>query len=75
MSVEEERGVARHRVAGHGIEDVEALPEEDPHRQHAKRMEVPGKTPVAQLAKWLRTAPQVETVEVLGLAVLPKDKR
>lgn len=58
-----------------GIEDVEALTEEDPNGQRAKSMEVPGKTAVVQLAKWLREAPQIEAVEVLGFAVMPREKR
>ncbi|HTU88668.1 MAG TPA: serine/threonine-protein kinase [Gemmataceae bacterium] len=36
---------------------------------------VKGKTPVAELAAWLRKMPGVETVQVLGFVVLPQEKR
>jgi hypothetical protein len=36
---------------------------------------VPGKTPLAELAKPLRSAPQVEALKVVGLAVMPKENR
>jgi serine/threonine protein kinase len=57
-----------------GIEDVEALTA-DPEGQRAKGRQVEGKTPVAELAAWLRQTPGVEAVRVLGFAVMPKEKR
>ncbi len=58
-----------------GIEDVEALTEDNPSGTRSKGKEVKGKTPVAQLADWLRQTPGIETVQVLGFAVMPKGKR
>lgn len=58
-----------------GAEDVEALTENDGGGQRAKGKSVAGKTPVAQLAEWLRQAPQIEAVQVVGFPVMPKDKR
>jgi hypothetical protein len=40
----------------------------------SKGVEVVGKTPLAQLADWLRRRPGIETVQVLGFAVEPKEK-
>ncbi|HEY7326074.1 MAG TPA: protein kinase [Gemmataceae bacterium] len=40
-----------------------------------KGVELKGKTPLANLASWLRKAPGIETVQVLGFAVMPKEKR
>jgi hypothetical protein len=37
--------------------------------------EVKGDKAVEQLAAWLRKCPQIETVQVLGFAVLPEEKR
>ncbi len=58
-----------------GEQDVEALTEDDPAGQRGKGKSVQGKTPVVQLAQWLRQAPQIEAVQVVGFAVMPKDKR
>jgi serine/threonine protein kinase len=42
--------------------------------QRGKGQEVKGKTEVASLADWLRSAPGVETVSAVGFSVLSKDK-
>jgi hypothetical protein len=57
-----------------GETDVETLTA-DPAGQRAKGKKVEGKTPVAELVAWLRKTPGVETVQVLGFAVMPKEKR
>jgi hypothetical protein len=53
---------------------VDALTAEDPTGQRAKGREVRGKTTVVELTEWLRQAPEVEAVAVVGFAVLPKDR-
>jgi hypothetical protein len=57
-----------------GVEDVEALTEDNPSGTRGKKKEIEGKTPVAQLADWLRRTPGIETVQVLGFAVAAKEK-
>jgi hypothetical protein len=57
-----------------GVE-VAALIPETPANQRGRGREVKGKTLVAELTDWLRRAPGAETVEAVGFAVLPKDKR
>jgi len=58
-----------------GLDDVEALTEDDPDGRRGKGVAVQGKTPVAQLAAWLRRTPQVEALQVRGFAVMPKAER
>jgi hypothetical protein len=41
----------------------------------SKGVEVTGKTPIGDLANWLRQLPGIETVQVLGFTVEPKEKR
>jgi serine/threonine protein kinase len=55
--------------------EVAALTPAPPADQRGKGREVKGKTPVVELTNWLRRAPGAETVEAVGFAVLPKDKR
>ena len=57
-----------------GVE-VAALIPETPANQRGRGREVRGKTLLAELTDWLRRAPGAETVEAVGFAVLPKDKR
>jgi serine/threonine-protein kinase len=57
-----------------GVDEVEALTAE-PTDPRGKGATVAGKKPVAQLAEWLRKAPGVERVQVLGFAVLPREMR
>jgi serine/threonine protein kinase len=56
-----------------GVE-VAALIPEPPGNERGKGREVKGKTLVAELTDWLRRGPDVETVEAVGFAVLPKGK-
>jgi serine/threonine protein kinase len=58
---------------GNGQDRVEAWNAEGAAR--GKGVEVQGKTPVAELAAWLRKMPRIETVQVLGFAVAAKVKR
>jgi serine/threonine protein kinase len=55
-----------------GEDEVEAL---DVDGSRGKGATVKGKTPIAQLASWLRHIPQIETVQVLGFAVAAKEDR
>jgi hypothetical protein len=54
--------------------DVEALTAAHPLGTRGKGQEISGKTPLAELADWLRRAPQIDTVAALGFPVLPKNK-
>jgi hypothetical protein len=58
-----------------GEDAVEVFPEGGGDRPRGKGANVKGETPVANLAAWLRKLPGVETVKVLGFAVMPKVKR
>jgi hypothetical protein len=55
---------------GNGEDEVEAV---DMDGSRGKGAVVKGKTPIAQLAAWLRHTPQAETVQVLGFTVTAKD--
>jgi serine/threonine protein kinase len=57
-----------------GVEVVALIPG-PPGNQRGKGREVKGKTLVAELTDWLRRAPEAETVEAVGFAVLPKEKQ
>jgi hypothetical protein len=54
---------------GTGVEELTA----DPSGTRGTR-EIPGKAPVARLTNWLKQRPQVESVAVLGFAVMPRGK-
>ncbi len=58
-----------------GEDAVEAFAENGGDGSRGKGAKVKGLTPVADLAAWLRKMPGVETVQVLGFTVMPKDKR
>jgi hypothetical protein len=45
------------------------------NQARSKGVEVAGKKPVGELAGWLRQIPGIETVQVLGFAVAPAEKR
>jgi hypothetical protein len=57
---------------GNGEDEVEAV---DLDGSRGKGAVVKGKTPIAQLASWLRHMPNAETVQVLGFTVAAKDSR
>jgi serine/threonine-protein kinase len=58
-----------------GEDAVEVFPEGGADGPRGKGAKVMGETPMADLAAWLRKLPRVETVQVLGFAVMPKEKR
>lgn len=47
----------------------------DAEGSRSKGAEAKGETPMARLADWLRRIPGIETVQVLGFAVEPSEKR
>lgn len=56
---------------GNGEDVVEVL---DAEGSRGKGAEAKGETPIARLSVWLREIKGIETVQVLGFAVEPKDK-
>ena len=58
-----------------GEDAVEVFAETGVDGSRGKGAKVKGLTPVADLAAWLRKLPGVETVQLVGFAVMPKDKR
>jgi hypothetical protein len=54
--------------------EVAALTAAHPRKGRATGRVVSGKTPLEEIANWLRRAAQVETAAALGLAVRPKEK-
>jgi serine/threonine protein kinase len=58
-----------------GEDAVEVFAEGGGDGPRGKGAKVKGETPMADLAAWLRKLPGVETVQALGFAVMPKEKR
>jgi hypothetical protein len=58
-----------------GEDAVEVLAEAGAESPRGKGAKVKGETPVADLTSWLRNTPGIEVVQVLGFAVMPKEKR
>ena len=63
-----------HVYSANGVDPVEFLDLVNPN-DRSKDAKLKGETPMANLAAWLRKMPSVETVQILGFTVLPKDKR
>jgi hypothetical protein len=58
-----------------GVDHVELLTTGGSAISRSMGAKIKGETPIANLASWLRKMPGVETVEVRGFSVMPKDKR